>query len=149
MSKTTPQYMPLMEVQCSFGQNQRLQAKQERRGTEQSSYIYRHDSCGRLLEVHKNGTLLEKYEYNEKGQRIKAQSHGGNTQYFYNRIGQLVRAGNTTFTYDDCGNLAQKIISPGQKTRYHYSGTALQHVLLPDQRKVEFKYGPEKNNPRL
>lgn len=109
----------------------------------ESNYVleYQYDSEGRLQAASSCGEPVEVYRYNQRGQRVFSRVAGdGKLEYRYNGHGQLVQAGNTTYTYDQDGDLAEKK-GPEGITRYKYLKTAqLCEVHLPDGIDIEYRF---------
>jgi len=102
---------------------------------------YQYDEEGRLQVVHYEGKPVEVYRYNRMGQRVFSQVSGGQPlKYSYNEQGQLVQAGEVSYSYDEDGYLAAKQGSDGL-TRYHYLESGqLCGVQLPDGREIEYRF---------
>ena len=69
---------------------------------------YEYDALGRLTQetvVDSSGTHVTEYSYDANSNRLSKTVDGVVTNYTYNEINQLVQAGNTTYTYDNSGNL--------------------------------------------
>jgi len=78
-------------------------------GQRQVSYEY--DCLGRLVSEtveNASGTYVTKYTYDRNSNRVSVDVNGDVTEYVYNEINQLVKAGSTEFTYDSEGNLVSK-----------------------------------------
>lgn len=103
---------------------------------------YQYDDEGRLQVVNYAGKPVEVYRYNRMGQRVFSQVSGGQPlKYHYNEHGQLVQAGDETYSYDKDGYLAGKKNSHGL-TRYRYlENGQLCGVQLPDGREIEYRFG--------
>ncbi len=103
---------------------------------------YQYDDEGRLQVVNYAGKPVEVYRYNRMGQRVFSQVSGGQPlKYHYNEHGQLVQAGDETYSYDEDGYLAGKKNSHGL-TRYRYlENGQLCGVQLPDGREIEYRFG--------
>lgn len=59
----------------------------------------------------------------------------------YKNGGQLETAKHKKYTYDECGDLIQRIDADGKVWRYFYSvGGLMERVVRPDKKEVTFKY---------
>jgi len=100
---------------------------------------------GRLIAVTKNGSPVEKYEYDVNGTRIyEINSLRGITgrTFTYNDEDHLLTAGTTSYQYDVDGFLTAKTDST-DVTTYNYSSRGeLLSVALPDGRVVEYAHDP-------
>ncbi|WP_291329786.1 RHS repeat-associated core domain-containing protein [Desulfovibrio sp. UCD-KL4C] len=109
----------------------------------ESSHVleYQYDEGGRLRLVKYNGENVEIYRYNQMGQRVFSHVASSDKQeYRYNDLDQLIRAGETTYTYDEDGDLSEKN-SPEGITRYEYLKTGqLCEVHLPDGTDIEYRF---------
>ena len=62
--------------------------------------------------------------------------------YSYDAADRIQSAGNTSFDFDDNGNMIRKSDTTGT-TRYEYDGeNRLTKVILPDNSEVEYHYDP-------
>ncbi|TIH07814.1 hypothetical protein D0S45_20565, partial [Marinifilum sp. JC120] len=102
---------------------------------------YQYDEEGRLLAATYCCEPVEAYRYNKLGQRVFSQVAGGDKlEYSYNDLGQLVRAGDTIYVYDQDGDLVEKK-SPEGVTRYEYLKTGqLCEAHLPDGTAIEYRF---------
>ncbi len=136
-------------VECELNPEARLKAKIEKTRFFTDHYQYTYDAKHHLTQVYFNGKLTEAYEYNAEGQRIRQFSahNSQNLRLKYNSQGQLVRMGDTIFSYDEYGALARKIYSPEhnpkhEETRFFYNGgTRLDRVMLPSGDEISYEYG--------
>ena len=104
---------------------------------------YGYDSAGRLAVVMCQGQTVERYIYNEKGQRVleRCQWRGGERHFAYSPAGELVQAGDTRYFYTGNGSLAVKDEN-GVRTEYFYGpDSRLDSVHLPDGTVLNYKYG--------
>ncbi|MFO7786719.1 MAG: DUF1566 domain-containing protein [Halospina sp.] len=113
-----------------------------------NEYQYSYDDRRRLTAVHKNGQLVEQYEYDANGNRTEATSTGrgvsGETAS-YNQDDQLVSRNGTDYEYDANGRLARKTTASGDVTEYDYSSQGrLQKVVTPQQT-VEYRHNAQGN----
>ena len=146
-SPETPSNNPF-NIQCILNEQGRLQGKTESSPWFKEEYQYVFDFKGRLERVFLNGELVEDYDYNEQGQRIKQMSAGNPPAYLrYNAWGQLVAMGDIAWQYDKNGALSKKLENAlydigGSQTRYFYNGnTRLDKVILPNGDEITWKYG--------
>ncbi|MDL2210781.1 hypothetical protein LJC26_08265, partial [Desulfovibrio sp. OttesenSCG-928-O18] len=136
-----------LEVRCKADpQTGRLRGKIETTGHEREEFAYRHDAQGRLICVHADGYPVERYEYNESGQRVRSVTGQETRSYHYDDAGRLERAGEARYAYDASGNLARK--TEGRDTTvYTYEDTRLARVDLPDGSRITYTYPPDSPCP--
>ena len=110
-----------------------------------SSYGYSYDSMGRLLTVAKNGTVVEKYQYDQNGLRISETNslRGINERTFtYSDSDHLLSAGEATYQYDVDGFLYSRT-QGSEVTTYSYSSRGeLLNVTLPNGTLIEYLHDP-------
>ncbi|XPV75959.1 MAG: RHS repeat domain-containing protein [Desulfovibrio sp.] len=97
-------------------------SEDESNNHEGTSIEYTYGDTGELYCVRVNGEITELYEYNQSGQRIKDTvilRNIVNRRYDYNERGQLVRAGDTSYHYDQNGYLVL-IDNNGKQTHLFY-----------------------------
>ena len=106
-----------------------------------------------------NDELVEEYDYNDDGQRIKQYApHEPPSVYLrYNPKGQLTNLRDTEWQYDQNGFTVKKLDSAlygmgGSQTHYYYgSDTRLYKVILSNGDEITYIYpsgkGPEAQNP--
>ena len=95
-----------------------------------------------------NGELVEKYTYNDKGQRVSQAYPGYPPEYLrYNSKGQLAAIGDVEWEYDKNGALSRRSEdslygSGGYQTHCFYGfDTKLDKVILPNSEEITWKYG--------
>ncbi|MGA1871974.1 MAG: RHS repeat-associated core domain-containing protein [bacterium] len=91
------------------------------KATEHGNYTYFYDKTYQLLSTDNpmNPTINdEAYTYDKVGNRLTASSHQG--EWNYNENNQLTSCNGVSFTYDNNGNLIQKVVD-GQTTNYIYN----------------------------
>jgi len=89
------------------------------------TWDYAYDSVGQLVEVKRDGVIVEAYAYDAVGNRIgMTNALTGETltpgDYRYDADSKLLQAGIRTFTYDADGRL-QTARLPGVATTFHYN----------------------------
>ena len=100
---------------------------------------------GRLIEVKRNGTVVEAYTYDANGNRIvetNAFKGVSNMAYTYSIEDHLLTAGNDTYQFDLDGFLTQKTTSEGTTTYKYSSRGELLEVVLPDGTVISYDYDP-------
>ena len=113
-------------------------------------YSYNFDDKGRLIEARRDNLLVEEYQYNERGQRIRqcrragldSGNSGGRVEerLCYDERGRLTAGSGKFFDYDERGALAE-IVSAEGTTKFYYQGdTMLDKVVLPGGTKVRYEY---------
>ncbi|QKT02698.1 hypothetical protein HUS23_02115 [Ectothiorhodospiraceae bacterium 2226] len=105
-------------------------------------YEYGYDARSRLSTVHRDGVLVEAYQYDANGNRSVYTSalrgrHGVSATY--NLGDQLQTSGDSSYAYDANGRLAERTTA-GVTTRYHYSSLGrLERVETPDKL-IEYRH---------
>jgi len=109
------------------------------------TWDYSYDELGRLIEVKRNGTVVEAYAYDENGNRIsETNSFKGVTDmaYTYSIEDHLLTAGSDTYQFDADGFLTSKTTSEGTTTYKYSSRGELLEVTLPDGTIISYDYDP-------
>lgn len=84
---------------------------------------YEYDALGRLTKEtveDTTGTHVTEYSYDANSNRISKTVDGVVTAYTYNEINQLIQVGDTTYTYDNAGNLVSQSINGALVVSYEY-----------------------------
>ena len=137
---TTPR---VFAARCAFRPDGKLARKEEREGPHRTAFGYEYDADGRLTQVSRDGVIVERYLYNAKGQRTAAlyPALGRACEFAYDAHGRLLRAGDVAYAWSPKGSLARREIG-GFRTLYHYgNNTRLDALILPDRRRIRYKYG--------
>jgi RHS repeat-associated protein len=101
-------------------------------------FEYEYDLGGRLTKVVKNGASLASYSYDPSGNRLTALTAEGTTTAIYDPQERMVRYGDSSYRYDDAGQLASKTIA-GRTTSYNYDELGnLLRVSLPQGTTIEY-----------
>ncbi|MDR2904408.1 MAG: hypothetical protein LBU73_00385 [Helicobacteraceae bacterium] len=104
------------------------------------TYEYEYDAIGQLTKVIKNNKIVEEYEYDHNGNRIKSIINSVQKIAAYNQDDEIVTNGNESYEFDDRGTLRSKTIGD-QKTEYKYGVLGeLREVKLPDQTVIKYHY---------
>jgi len=100
---------------------------------------YGYDAGGRLNRVWQGDRVVEQYQYGEQGERLVSETlYSDRRHYEYDDKLRLIQAGDTTYTYNAYGSLAEKKVK-NQITKYDYlSNGQLCKVVLPDGRIIEY-----------
>ncbi len=109
------------------------------------TWDYSYDELGRLIEVKRNGTVVEVYTYDANGNRIsETNTFKGVTDmaYTYSIEDHLLTAGSDTYQFDSDGFLTQKTTSEGTTTYKYSSRGELLEVVLPDGTVISYDYDP-------
>ncbi len=109
------------------------------------TWDYAYDELGRLIEVKRNGTVVEAYTYDANGNRIlETNVFKGVTDmtYTYSIEDHLLTAGSDTYQFDPDGFLTQKTTSAGTTTYKYSSRGELLEVTLPDGTVISYDYDP-------
>ena len=140
-----------LAVECVFAENGKLARKMERYDRQFVEYAYQYDAKGHLTKVRRDGVVTESYEYNQPGRRVECKreyrgfSDSVAGRLLYDESGRLFRAGDTTFSYDKRGALAERRDRQGI-ARYAYGkDTMPDSVILPCGKEIRYEY--EASNP--
>ncbi|WP_319765100.1 hypothetical protein [Maridesulfovibrio sp.] len=100
---------------------------------------YGYDAGGRLNKVWEGNRLVEQYQYGEQGERLVSETlHSDRRYYEYDDKLRLLKAGDTTYTYNAYGGLSEKKVN-NRITKYEYlTNGQLYKVVLPDGRIIEY-----------
>jgi len=108
-------------------------------GERQIQYTY--DLVGRLVEVNgPNGKKLA-YSYDSMGNRLSEVRNGGVVRYEYDVSGKLVRKGNTSYKYDNDGNLVSQ--TDGDRhitTTYEYDAADRLVLIRNGTQRIRYTY---------
>ncbi|MEK8019718.1 MAG: RHS repeat-associated core domain-containing protein, partial [Candidatus Parabeggiatoa sp.] len=103
-----------------------------------TTFDYRYDVAGRLVEVKQNGVIVEAYTYDENGNRLSADTTHGSVKGQYDAQDRLTQYGDNSYDYTENGELRRKN-SNGQITQYQYDVFGnLRSVQLPDGKQIEY-----------
>lgn len=103
-----------------------------------SSLTFAYDESGRLKQVTRDGLVVEAYEYDANGNRLRATYPTGTVVGTYDAQDRLVSYGGATYTFAPSGELALKV-EGSDTTRYTYDQLGnLVRVELPDGREIEY-----------
>ena len=101
---------------------------------------------GRLIQVKKDGVIVEAYTYDKNGNRASATINNETTNGYYTLDDQIVTYGNNTYQYNDDGYLQSKV-TPNGTTTYQYGAFGeLQRVVTPTK---TIEYLHNANNQRV
>jgi len=118
------------------------EARETNQGTT-TTYTYTYDLLGQVTEVRVNGTSHATYSYDANSNRIgivSTEQTVAAANITHNADDQLLQYGNTSYTYNAAGQLAQKT-QGAELTRYSYGVLGeLQRVELPDGRAITYQY---------
>jgi RHS repeat-associated protein len=108
---------------------------------------YEYDADGRLLKAVLPGNLFLAYEYDQMGNRTSQTDVKGIIRYEYDQRGWLVKAGSTSFTYDNAGNILSKKEN-GQSTTYQYDDENRLLEVRTDKNTIRYTYDGNGNRVR-
>jgi RHS repeat-associated protein len=112
-----------------------------------SSYIYKYDSMGRLVQVAKDGVLVEQYQYDPRGAGTRVYERNdlrgiSGRSFTYSAEDHLLTAGTKTYQYSLDGFLVSRTDGTSV-TSYTYSSRGeLLKVILPDGNVIEYVCDP-------
>ena len=136
-------------TECRFNPRGRIERTIEHYAGDTDEYRYEYDNAGHLLTVRRNGSTVEQYEYNAKGQRCsqtrryRSASDRTEGRLAYDGNGRLIEAGDTAFYYDRHGALSERC-DYGGTTTYAYNGDTMpDKIVLPSNLRLSYEYDPE------
>ncbi len=83
------------------------------------TFTYGYDADSQLTTVQEPDGTLIKYDYDAVGNRVSVTTNGAAAAYATNDVDEYTSGGNTTFTYDNAGNLITQS-GPDGTTKYSY-----------------------------
>jgi RHS repeat-associated protein len=125
----------------------RIIEKTEVVGGTTSSYVYQYDSMGRLIQVAKDGVIVEEYRYDPRGTGTRAYERNslrgiGGRAFAYSAEDHLLTAGTRRYQYNLDGYLLSRTDGTSV-TSYTYSSRGeLLKVTLPDGNVIEYICDP-------
>lgn len=135
---------PVYAIAYEYDALGHLIARTETLSGDTQRWVYDYDSLGQLLTVHRNGALVESYQYDAVGNRVAVNNTLTQTSLTpsditYDPDNQLLKAGATTFTYEYGALAIQQ--SGNQSIHFKYSTEGnLEQVDLPDGRTLTYLY---------
>ena len=132
-------------VRCFWSAKGKLLRKDERGPLGRTVWTYSFDDRGHLLEARKDGIPVERYAYNEAGQRIADHLTwlGEPRQFIYYYDGSLIRLDDEYLAWTEKGQL-QAIYDRSRRCGYAYgTDTRLDSVFLPSGKVIAYEYGKE------
>ncbi len=122
------------------------------------TYGYTYDDDGQLLEVTRDGLLVERYRYDANGNRVSSQVEGGTertatydaqdrltsldgTGYSFSAAGYLTGRGADSFRYSARGELLAATLAGGQTITYTYDGLGRQVSRTDADGTYQYLYG--------
>ena len=128
----------LYAVSYNYDKLGRITGGTETIGGVTNSFGYTYDVAGRLVEVRRGGSTVERYTYDANGNRLSAVTAAGTANGAYDAQDRLTRYGATTYSYTAHGELRAKGAA-GQTTTYDYDALGnLMSVALPDGTRIEY-----------
>ena len=106
----------------------RITQRVENIGEEIITWDYLYDSLGKLIEVKKNGVIVESYRYDSNGNRLSDNSR----TYSYSTEDHVINAGSDTYQFNVDGFLQSKTTSAGTTTFNYSSRGELLTATLPN-----------------
>jgi RHS repeat-associated protein len=128
-------------LQLERGKQGRIRTRLESVNGSPVRWEYRYDNAGRLAEVRRDGSGVERYLYDGQGRRaedyLPLRGSGGRV-FRYGPDNRLLQAGDARYEHDARGFRSRRVGEQGE-TRYHYAPDyRLLAVELPDGRTVEY-----------
>ncbi|MEW6067670.1 MAG: RHS repeat-associated core domain-containing protein [Nitrospirota bacterium] len=102
------------------------------------TWDYGYDNLSRLVEVKKNGSVIESYSYDTNGNRLT----DSNRTYSYSTEDHIITAGNDTYQFDVDGFLTSKTTASDTTTFNYSSRGELLTVTLPNGNVVSYDHDP-------
>ena len=102
------------------------------------TWDYLYDSLGKLVEVKKNGVIVESYGYDANGNRLTDSSRA----YSYSTEDHVITAGTDTYQFDVDGFLTQKTTASGTTTYSYSSRGELLNVTMPNGTLISYDHDP-------
>ncbi|MDP1697369.1 MAG: hypothetical protein Q8L45_06260 [Xanthomonadaceae bacterium] len=111
-------------------------------GATTSTLAYVYDVAGRLTDVQRNGTMVERYTFDANSNRATKTTPTGTTTYSYDEQDRLLVAsgtnGVTSYAYTAAGDLRSKTTAAGT-TAYDYDAVGnLRAVVLPNNKTIAY-----------
>lgn len=111
-------------------------------GATTSTLAYVYDVAGRLTDVQRNGTMVERYTFDANSNRATKTTPTGTTTYSYDEQDRLLVAsgtnGVTSYAYTEAGDLRSKTTAAGA-TAYDYDAVGnLRAVVLPNNKTIAY-----------
>ena len=116
----------------------RITGVTETAGGTTTAYAYRYDGAGRLVEVKRGGAVVESYEYDANGNRLRAVTPLGVADATVDAQDRLLTYGGASFAYAAGGELRSRVVG-SDTTRYAYDALgSLREVVLPDGTRIDY-----------
>lgn len=103
-----------------------------------TTFDYRYDVAGRLIEVKQDGVVVEAYTYDNNGNRLSADTTKASVKGQYDDQDRLTQYAENTYDYSKNGELRSQN-SNGEITQYRYDVLGnLQTIQLSDGKQIEY-----------
>ena len=103
-----------------------------------ATYGYAYDPAGRLVEVRKDGVVVERYAYDANGNRTSVANGAGSATASFDAQDRLLSQGGAGYAYTATGELSRKTVG-SEATDYVYDAQGnLRRVDLPDGCSVSY-----------
>ncbi|MFH1452589.1 MAG: RHS repeat-associated core domain-containing protein, partial [Armatimonadota bacterium] len=84
-------------------------------GRPEKDISYHYDKSGRLIQTKSGDRIISEYTYDKNGNRLTSKTPRGKVNYIYDSANRLIKENQTSYSYDDAGNLT--FIDAGSKSR--------------------------------
>ncbi len=122
----------------------RITQKIETMAGETDTYGYTYDANGRLIEVQRNGSVVEGYTYDSNNNRLTETNNlrSVNRDYTVSAEDHLITAGAETYQFDADGFLVGKTAGAGPTTYQYSSRGELLSATLPGGPAITYDHDP-------
>jgi RHS repeat-associated protein len=134
---------PLYSVTMQRDKLGRITSKRESLLGNVSDFTFSYDSSGQLIDVIRDGTASEHYEYDSAGNRVRSVSTSGATVGTYDDHDRLITYGASQFSYSPAGEQALKVVGTDTTAYYYNVWGQLRSVKLPNGTTITYTFDGE------